>query len=126
MEKVDRRKFPRVKVFNPVHYDCVDKDGNLLDQNMGLALDLSQNGILLETAQRIESKNIYLLFVDVDNELTRIAARVVFSVKKKDGKYKTGINFQGAHEENIQFAKKIVQAYHHQKTDFVLETSAQL
>ena len=126
MEKVDRRKFPRVKVFNPVHYDCVDKDGNLLDQNMGLALDLSQNGILLETAQRIESKNIYLLFVDVDNELTRIAARVVFSVKKKDGKYKTGINFQGAHEENIKFAKKIVQAYHHQKTDFVLETSAQL
>jgi c-di-GMP-binding flagellar brake protein YcgR len=126
MEKVDRRKFPRVKVFNPVHYDCVDKNGNLLDQNMGLALDISQNGILLETAQRIESKNIYLLFVDVDNELIRITARVVFSVKKKDGKYKAGINFQGAHEENIQFAKKIVQAYHHQKTDFVLETSAPL
>jgi hypothetical protein len=64
--------------------------------------------------------------VDVDNELIRITARVVFSVKKKDGKYKAGINFQGAHEENIQFAKKIVQAYHHQKTDFVLETSAPL
>ena len=125
MEKVDRRKFPRVKVFNPVHYDCVDKDGNLLDQNMGLALDISQNGILLETPHRIESKNIYLLFVDVDNEQTRITARVIFSVKKKDGKFKTGINFQGTHEENIQFAKKIVQAYHHQKTDFVLETSAQ-
>jgi c-di-GMP-binding flagellar brake protein YcgR len=126
MEKVDRRKFPRVKIFNPISYDCVDKDGNLLDQNMGLALDISQNGILLETAHILKSKNIYLLFVDVDNELTRITARVVFSVKKKDGKFKTGINFQGTQEENIQFAKKIVQAYHHQKTDFVLETSAQL
>ena len=126
MEKVDRRKFTRVKIFNPISYDCVDKDGNLLDQSMGLALDISQNGILLETAHRLESKNIYLLFVDVDNELTRITARVVFSVKKKDGKFKTGINFQGEHEENIQFAKKIIQAYHHQKTDFVLETSAQL
>ena len=126
MEKVDRRKFPRVKIFNPISYDCVDKDGNLLDQNMGLALDISQNGILLETAHRLESKNIYLLFVDVDNELTRITARVVFSVKKKDGKFKTGINFQGEQEENIQFARKIIQAYHHQKTDFVLETSAQL
>lgn len=126
MEKVDRRKFPRVKVFNPVHFDCLDKDGNLLDQNMGLALDISQNGILLETAHRIESKNIYLLFLDMDNEMTRITARVVFSVKKKDGKFKAGINFQGTHTENMQFAKKIVQAYHHQKTDFVLETSAQL
>ncbi len=126
MEKVDRRKFPRVKIFNPLFYDCVDKDGNLLDHNMGIALDISQNGILLETAHKIESKNIYLLFVDLENELTRITARVVFSVKKKDGKYKTGINFSGENEENIQFAQKILQAYHHQKADFVLENSAQL
>ncbi len=126
MEKVDRRKFPRVKIFNPISYDCVDTDGNLLDQNMGIALDISQNGILLETTFIIESKYIYLLFVDMDNDLKRITARVVFSVKKKDGKFKTGINFQGEHEENIQFAKKIVEAYHYQKTDFVLETSVQL
>jgi len=126
MEKQDRRKFPRVKIFNPISYDCVDKDGNLLDQNMGVALDISQNGILLETPHILESKYIYLLFVDMDNELKRITGRVIFSVKKKDGKFKTGINFQGAHEENIQFAKKIVQAYHYQKTDLVLETSAQL
>ncbi len=126
MEKVDRRKFPRVKIFNPIFYDCVDKDGNLLDQSMGIALDISQNGILLETAHILESKNIYLLFVDLENELIRITGRVIFSVKKKDGKFKAGINFQGAHEENIQFAKKIVQAYHYQKTDFTLETSAQL
>jgi c-di-GMP-binding flagellar brake protein YcgR len=126
MEKIDRRKFPRVKIFNPISYDCVDKKGNLLDQSMGIALDISQNGILLETAHRLEAKYIYLLFVDMDNELRRITGRVIFSVKKKDGKFKTGINFQGAHEENIQFAKKIVQAYHYQKTDFVLETSAQL
>ena len=126
MEKVDRRKFPRVKIFNPISYDCMDKDGNLIDQSMGIALDISQNGILLETPHILESKYIYLLFVDMDNELKRITGRVIFSVKKKDGKFKTGINFQGAHEENIQFAKKIVQAYHYQKTDLVLETSAQL
>jgi c-di-GMP-binding flagellar brake protein YcgR len=126
MEKLDRRKFPRVKIFNPISYDCVDKDGNLIDQSMGIALDISQNGILLETPHILESKYIYLLFVDMDNELKRITGRVIFSVKKKDGKFKTGINFQGAHEENIQFAKKIVQAYHYQKTDLALETSAQL
>ena len=126
MEKVDRRKFPRVKIFNPISYDCVDKDGNLIDQRMGIALDISQNGILLETPHILESKYIYLLFVNTDNELMRITGQVIFSVKKKDGKFKTGINFQGAHEETIQFAKKIVQAYHYQKTDFVLETSAQL
>ncbi len=84
MEKLDRRKFPRIKVCNPVSYDCVDKDGVLCDQNMGIALDISQNGILLETAQMIRSKNIYLLFVDMEDNLTRIIGRVVFSVKNKN------------------------------------------
>ena len=124
MEKLDRRKFPRVKIFNPISYDCVDKEGILFDQNMGIALDISQNGILLETAKRIESKHIFLLFVDLDDNLLKIIGRVIFSVKKKDGKFKTGINFNNDHEENIQFAKQIIQAYHHYKPDIVVETRA--
>jgi c-di-GMP-binding flagellar brake protein YcgR len=126
MEKLDRRKFPRVKIFNPICYDCVDKDGILFDKNMGIALDISQNGILLETAKRIESKNIFLLFVDLEDELIKIIGRVIFSVKKKDGKFKTGINFNSSDEENIQFAKKIIQAYHYHKSDIVLETTARV
>jgi hypothetical protein len=108
MEKLDRRKFPRVKIFNPISYDCVDKEGILLDQNMGIALDISQNGIL----------------VDLEDKLIKIIARVIFSVKKKDGKFKTGINFDGSSDQNMQFAKKIIQAYHYYKPDIVLETSA--
>jgi hypothetical protein len=49
---------------------------------------------------------------------------VIFSVKKKDGKFKTGINFNGSPEENIHFAKNLIQAYHYNKPDIVLETSA--
>jgi c-di-GMP-binding flagellar brake protein YcgR len=117
MEKLDRRKFPRVKIFNPISYDCVDKEGIRLDQNMGIALDISQNGILLETAQMIQSKYIYLIFVDLKSNLVRIAARVIFSVKNKKGNFKSGINFQGSQEENIRFAKKVIKAYHRKKSD---------
>ena len=124
MKKLDRRKFPRVKIFNPISYDCVDKEGVLFDQNMGIALDISQNGILLETANAIESKNIFLLFADIDDNLIKIIGQVIFSVKKKDGKFKTGINFNGSAEENVQFAQKIIQAYHHYKPDMFLETRA--
>ena len=106
MKKKNRRKYPRIKICNPISYDCVDQKGNLLDQNMGIALDVSQNGILLETPQKIESKTISLLFVDLDNELIEIPATVVFSIMKKDMKFKSGINFQGSREENILFAKR--------------------
>ncbi len=111
MKKLDRRKFPRIKVCNPVAYDCLDKDGVLCEQNMGIALDISQNGILLETAQIIQQKNIYLVFVDLEDNMTRIIGRVVFSVKNKDGNYKSGINFQGESDENIAFATRLFQAY---------------
>ena len=126
MKKLDRRKFPRIKICNPISYDSVDQNGILLDQNMGVALDISQNGILLETAQVIQSKYIYLIFVDLKNNLIRIAARVIFSVKNKNGNFKSGINFQGSHEENIQFAKRVVRAYHHQKSDTVLTNGARV
>ena len=124
MKKIDRRKFPRIKICNPISYDSVNQDGIQLDQNMGIALDISQNGILLETAQMIQSKYIYLIFVDMENNLIRIAARVIFSVKNKKGNFKSGINFQGSQEENIRFAKKVIKAYDHQKSDPALVNGA--
>ena len=126
MKKLDRRKFPRIKICNPISYDSVNQDGIQLDQNMGIAKDISLNGILLETAQKIQSKYIYLIFVDMENNLTRIAARVVFSVKNKEGNFKSGINFQGSQEENSQFAKKVIQAYQDQKSENTLINSASI
>ena len=126
MEKIDRRKFPRIKICNPVSYDSVGPDGMALDQNMGIALDISQNGILLETAQMIQSKYIYLVFVDLENNLIRITGRVVFSVKNKNGNFKSGINFHGEPVDNIEFAKKLVQAYHYQKSDPVYLNGARV
>jgi c-di-GMP-binding flagellar brake protein YcgR len=124
MKKLDRRKFPRIKICNPISYDSVNQNGIQLDQNMGIALDISQNGILLETAQMIQSKYIYLIFADMKNNLIRIAARVIFSVKNKKGNFKSGINFQGSQEENIRFAKKVIKAYQHQKSEHALINSA--
>jgi c-di-GMP-binding flagellar brake protein YcgR len=123
MKKLDRRKFPRIKICNPISYDSVNQNGIQLDQNMGIALDISQNGILLETAQMIQSKYIYLIFVDLENNLIRIAARVIFSVKNKKGTFKSGINFQGSQGENIRFAKRLIKAYHHQTSDPALISS---
>jgi c-di-GMP-binding flagellar brake protein YcgR len=126
MKKLDRRKFPRIKICNPISYDSVNQNGIQLDQNMGIAKDISLNGILLETAQKIQSKYIYLVFVDMENNLIRIAARVVFSVKNKEGNFKSGINFQGSQEENSRFAKKVIQAYQDQKPENTLINSASI
>ena len=126
MKKLDRRKFPRIKVCNPVAYGSMDKNGVLCEQNMGIALDISQNGILLETAQMIQQKNIYLVFVDLEDRMTRIIGRVVFSVKNKDGNYKSGINFQGDSDENIAFATRLIEAYQQLESEPISINSARV
>ena len=125
MKKPNRRKYPRIKICNPISYDCVDAEGHLLDQSMAIALDVSQNGILLETSQKIESKTISLLFVDLNSEFIEIPGTVVFSIQKKDLKFKSGINFQGTSEANLLFAKKVIEAYHLLKSDPVFINGVQ-
>ena len=111
---------------NPVAYDDMDKNGVLVDHNMGIALDISQNGILLETAQKIQQENIYLVFVDLQENMTRIIGRVVFSVKNKDGNFKSGINFQGDSDENIAFATKLIEAYQEFESESILINDARV
>jgi c-di-GMP-binding flagellar brake protein YcgR len=120
MEKPDRRKYPRVDVYSSISYVCIDVDGKLIDQNMGVALNLSQSGILLETGRPIESNIVSLMFVDLEEKLVEIRGEVAYSEQKESGMYFNGIRFKGNHEENIQFAEKLVRAYHYRKSDFVL------
>ena len=60
MSAQERRKHPRVKVYYPISYVCTDGNGCVVQQNMGVALNISQNGILIEKADRVFYKHITL------------------------------------------------------------------
>ena len=65
MKKKDRRKNPRTDICNPISYFCMDKDGHILDQHTGVAFNISQSGIGIETGLKIESDYILLNFIDL-------------------------------------------------------------
>jgi hypothetical protein len=46
----------------------MDKKGRIVQQNMGVALNISQSGILIETADSVFSKYISLISVDLNNK----------------------------------------------------------
>lgn len=120
MEKTNRRRYPRVDVYSSISYVCIDNDGHLIDQNMGVALNISQSGILLETSRPIESDFISLMFVDLEENLAEIRGEVAYSTPNESGLYNNGIHFKGKQKENIAFAKSLIRAYHYRKFDFVL------
>jgi c-di-GMP-binding flagellar brake protein YcgR len=115
MTRPERRKYPRVPIYDPISYLCIDGTGKILAQDMGVARDISQGGIQIETLRDIEEKAIRLAFVDNDKEMVEIKGEVVYCRKNDQARFRVGIRLCGQHEENVDFVKKLIKFYHVQK-----------
>ena len=119
---IDQREYPRVEACNLISYAAINQGGTLSRHRMGRALDVSQNGICLETAGQVHSEYISLMTSDVDQMLVEIKGRVAYSQKNGSSMYRTGIRLAGCHEENIRFAKTLIRVYHKRRTGYHIST----
>lgn len=114
----ERRKHPRVKIYYPISYVCTDKKGSIVQQNMGVALNISQSGILIETADSVFCKYILLTSLDLNGNAIEIKGKIAYCKKNESTKYRVGISFEGTHAQNINFAKKLIKSYHYNKNEY--------
>jgi len=112
---MDRRKYPRVKTCNLISYVSIDENDNVLNQSMGRALNISQNGIFLETSRMILSQYISLMSFDEHNNLIELKGLVAYSRDIGFGKFGAGIRFRGTSAENIQFAIQLIKVYNYRR-----------
>ena len=82
---------------------------------MGVALDICQSGILIESVSIIDSEDVLLVSVDLDKKVIDQKCKVVYRRRLKHGRYRIGMSFTGSHKLNIAFAIKIAKAYHYLK-----------
>ena len=115
MENIVDRTHQRVIISKGLSYSGLDPNQNVIDRYMGVALNISQNGIQLETDRIIYTEQILLMFFDYQSNYIATQGKVVYSNKDKSGKFKTGIQLQGTKEDNLQFVKKLLKTYHYQK-----------
>jgi hypothetical protein len=123
---MERRNYPRVKTCNLISYMAIEENGEITDQGMGRALNISQNGIFLETSRLLFSEYISLMSVDLDNNLIEIKGQVIYSGTNRSGMIGNGIRLQGEHHENIQFATRLIKVFHIRKNKFVPAMAAQM
>ena len=115
MENIVDRTYQRVRINKGLSYNGLDVHRRVVDRFMGIALDVSQNGIQLETNRMITTELILLMFFDYNSQYIATNGKVVYSNKDASGKFKTGIQLQGTKEDNLQFVKRLIQSYHYQK-----------
>jgi len=115
MGQSDQRQHTRVQTCNLISYVCCDDAGRTLKQGMGRALDISQNGLLLECGCPIESERISLMSADPDDRLVEIEGRVAYSRRGPNGNYRVGVRFSGRPDENVRFAASLIKTFHYRR-----------
>jgi hypothetical protein len=111
----DHRANPRVETCNLISFLAMDAGGSTVRQGMGKALDISQNGLQLESSDPIESEYVSLMSTDPDNRLIEIVGKVAYSRRSPTGGYKTGIQFSGSNAENVRFATCLIKTFHYRR-----------
>ena len=114
-DAADHRQYTRVETCNLISFLSVDADGHVLRQGMGKALDLSQNGMLLESALPVDSEFVSLMSTDPDNNLIEITAKVAYSRRGRTGSFLTGVQFAGAGDDNVRFAANLIKTFHYRR-----------
>ena len=108
----NQRKHPRVNVRVLASFDCYNEDGELFNQKIGVILDISIGGMLIETDETIEANYVEIVFVNHEHELMSIVGSIVHSKISENGKAKTGICFHGADSENVKIATNLIRAHY--------------
>ena len=104
----ERRRGSRLNSNNLISYVCLDENNQKYGQGMGRTLNISEGGILLETHVLIDPKSTISLTIALDEKLLDLEGKVVFFIKKKDGKYETGVHFSEMNGEKRQFLRHYI------------------
>ena len=115
MGNEERRKYPRVQIFDPISYLSLDSDGKTIHQNVAVVRDVSQTGIKMEAFVEVKSEKLSLMFFDMHRNQIEVKGKVVYCRKNESGQFSIGINLIGNEAENLRFVKALVKSYHYQK-----------
>jgi hypothetical protein len=115
MQNTSCRTCQRVEIEKGLSYHGLDVNSNVVDRYMGVALNVSQNGIQIETDHMIFTEHILLMFYDYQSNYIATKGKVVYSREDESGKFKTGIQLMGVNGDNHRFVKQLIQSYHYRK-----------
>lgn len=115
MENEDRRKYPRVQIFDPISYLTLDSDGETVHQNVAVVRNVSQTGIQIEAFLAVKSEKLSLMFFDMHKNQIEVKGKVIYCRRNESGQFSIGIHLVGNEAENLRFVKALVKSYHYQK-----------
>lgn len=103
----ERRRKDRTSVSHPVIYIINNSKGQVETQGVGLALDVSDDGMMFESDSPIEAATLSIRASCENSETLRIEAALVYSMPHFDGRYRSGIRFVGRPDDISYFVGRL-------------------
>ena len=107
----EQRKYYRAKTVNLLLYECIDKDGNPLNQGMGRILDISKGGLLMETKVPIEAEYIRIESLDIKEEPIKSKGKFVYCRETEPKTFHTGVRFTETDERIREVVAAMIKAF---------------
>jgi hypothetical protein len=104
---IERRKHPRTKIHCRVFFECSDAYGQEVSQDMGVALDISKKGMLLETGVPIHASTIKVMVPVKGKDVMEVMGNIIYSIPMPDNRYRTGIIFHEAVDDLAGLVKAL-------------------
>jgi hypothetical protein len=97
----------------------------MISHGLGIALDISQSGILLETPDSIKSGLVLLTATDKRKKLIEVNGRLIYSKKAPSETYLCGIEFIGNEERVKNFIISLIKEYSVQRNNLFIKLKKQ-
>jgi len=106
----EQRMYIRLDSLNLLDYLIIDKHGMQTTHSMGRTLDISENGLKLETHDKISQGDTIILTIGLEEDLIDLMAEVTH-VEKAADQYHSGIEFVDISDDGRRIFSKYTAAF---------------
>ncbi len=116
MKQREQRKFIRYDALHLLDYLVLDEEGNPGTYSMGRTMDVSIDGIKLETTTPFTADTRLLITIGIEDDLVDLEGRTTHA-KPLDGRYVSGVTFLKITKNGRRVFSKYVEAFRQRKRE---------
>ena len=106
----EQRKFIRYDALHLLDYLVLDEEGNPGTYSMGRTIDVSVDGLKLETTTALKTDTQLLITLGIEDDLIDLKGRTTHA-HPQDGRYISGITFLKISKDGRRVLAKYVEAF---------------
>lgn len=99
--KINKRKYHRIDSINCINFTCHDDQHHVIGQGMGITLNLSESGMLIDIPVPLESCHTISGSIGIDDNLISFHGRAVYSKQADVSGFYTGVQLLHTRKEEL-------------------------